>query len=407
MHILFLTDNFPPESNAPASRTYEHACEWVDAGHQVTVVTCAPNFPTGKVFDGYKNKLWQLEEMSGIKVIRVWSYMASNEGFARRIIDFTSYMVTGFVASLFVRRVDVVVGTSPQFFTAVAAWAAAVVKRRPFVFELRDIWPESIRAVSATDGGKLLDLMEKLELFLYRRAHLVVAVTHAFKLNLIARGIDEDKIEVITNGVDTRHFKPMPKDSVLLNQLDLNNTFVAGYIGTHGMAHALETLVEAARLLQDDATAKDIRIIMLGDGANRRMLMELAAGLDNILFIDPVPKDEVVRYWSILDVALIHLKKDDLFKTVIPSKMFECMGMGIPILHGVEGESADIIVDTGAGQLFEPQNPQDLVCRLKAMRANPLLRTQLAKQGHQRAAEFDRNRLANEMLLHLKIIAQQ
>jgi glycosyltransferase involved in cell wall biosynthesis len=120
-----------------------------------------------------------------------------------------------------------------------------------------------------------------------------------------------------------------------------------------------------------------------------------------------VPKDEVVRYWSILDVALIHLKKDDLFKTVIPSKMFECMGMGIPILHGVEGESADIIVDTGAGQLFEPQNPQDLVCRLKAMRANPLLRTQLAKQGHQRAAEFDRNRLANEMLLHLKIIAQQ
>lgn len=135
--------------------------------------------------------------------------------------------------------------------------------------------------------------------------------------------------------------------------------------------------------------------------------MELAAGLDNILFIDPVPKDEVVRYWSILDVALIHLKKDDLFKTVIPSKMFECMGMGIPILHGVEGESADIIVDTGAGQLFEPQNPQDLVCRLKAMRANPLLRTQLAKQGHQRAAEFDRNRLANEMLLHLKIIAQQ
>ncbi|GAA4226568.1 hypothetical protein GGQ68_004804 [Sagittula marina] len=402
MHILFFTDNFPPETNAPASRTFEHAREWVKAGHQVTVITCAPNFPTGKTFDGYKNKLWQEEEIAGIRVVRVWSYMTSNEGFAKRTLDFTSYMATGFVAALFVRRADIVVGTSPQFFTAVAAWGAAALKRRPFVFELRDIWPESIRAVSAMEDSKLLDLLEKLELFLYRRARVVVAVTHAFKRNLIARGIDPDKIAVITNGVDSTRFKPMPKDAALLDQLNLNGKFVAGYIGTHGMAHALDTLVETAHLLNDDPQCKNIRIVMLGDGASRQALIEKADGLHNILFLERVSKEEVPRYWSILDVSIIHLKRNDLFKTVIPSKMFECMGMGTPILHGVEGESAEIIESTGAGQLFEPQNPHDLKNRLKTLHTNPELCAKLSVQGLQSAPQFDRANLAKEMLAILE-----
>jgi glycosyltransferase involved in cell wall biosynthesis len=199
------------------------------------VVTCVPNFPTGKVFDGYRNRLWQEEEMEGLRVIRVWSYMACNEGFSKRILDFTSYMVTGFVAALFVRGADIVVGTSPQFFTAVASWGAAALERRPFVFELRYIWPESIRAVSAIQDSKLLDLLAKLELFLYQKAKLVVTVTYAFKHNLKSRSIDSKKIEVITNGADTKCFSPMPKDAVLLEQLNLSSKFVAGYIGTHGM----------------------------------------------------------------------------------------------------------------------------------------------------------------------------
>jgi hypothetical protein len=150
------TDDFPPEVNALASRTFEHCREWVRAGHEVTVITCAPSFPKGRVYEGYRNALWQREDMAGIRVIRVGTYITANEGFLKRTLDYMSFMVSGFVASLFVREVDVVVGTSPQFFTVCAAYMSGLFKRRPWVFELRDIWPESIRAVGAMKSSRLL-----------------------------------------------------------------------------------------------------------------------------------------------------------------------------------------------------------------------------------------------------------
>ncbi|MBX9758772.1 MAG: glycosyltransferase family 4 protein, partial [Beijerinckiaceae bacterium] len=272
MHILFLTDNFPPEVNAPASRTFEHCREWAAAGHQVTVVTCAPNFPKGAVFGGYTNRLWQSEVMDGVRVIRVWSYIARNEGFARRILDYVSYMVTGTIAGLCVRKVDIVVGTSPQFFTALGAFLVGGLKRRPWVFELRDLWPESIRAVGAMKQSRALDALEWLELFLYRRAHAVVSVTHSFKANLMGRGISSDKIHVVTNGVDVSRFAPMAKDETLVGELGLKDKFVAGYIGTHGMAHALDTVLSAARMLKHAPDGENFRILMLGDGAARKSL---------------------------------------------------------------------------------------------------------------------------------------
>lgn len=400
MHILFLTDNFPPEVNAPASRTFEHCREWVKSGHQVTVITCAPNFPKGKVFEGYLNRLWQSEMMDGIRVIRVWSYITRNEGFARRILDYMSYMATAFVAALFVRRVDVIIGTSPQFFTACAAYATSIVKRRPWVFELRDIWPESIRAVGAMNKERLLDLLEKLELFLYRKATAVISVTNAFKQNLIDRGIDAAKIFVVTNGVDISRFSPIPKDQKLLAELNLEEAFVAGYIGTHGMAHGLDTLIDAAKVLASTERAARIRIMMLGDGAHRQRLEDRAKAerLNNILFIDSVPKHQVTRYWSILDASIIHLRKSELFTTVIPSKMFECMGMAIPILHGVEGESADLVLRHEIGLTFEPENHLALVERLVMLHDDWEMRARLARNGPLAARHYDRKTLAERML---------
>lgn len=409
MHILFLTDNFPPEVNAPASRTHDHCQAWVAAGHQVTVITCAPNFPKGRVFDGYSNQLWQSEAMDGIRVIRVWSYITRNEGFTKRILDYVSYMITAFFAALFVRRVDIIVGTSPQFFTACAAWAVSVVKWRPWIFELRDIWPESIRAVSAMKQERLLDLLEKLELFLYRRASAVISVTHAFKRNLIQRGIDGDKISVITNGVNTTRFLPSPKHAGLEQKLGLQNKFVAGYIGTHGMAHGLETLVDAACLLKAANWSSDVRIIMLGDGANRAALEAMARerGADNMLFLSSVPKDEVASYWSLLDVSIIHLADQPLFETVIPSKIFECMGMGIPVLHGVRGESADIVTSSDIGLTFAPGHAEDLVAKLAALHSDAELRLRFARNGPVAAVAFDRQVLALRMLDIMKDLARK
>lgn len=400
MHILFLSDNFPPEVNAPASRTFEHCREWVKAGHRVTVITCAPNFPKGEVFAGYRNRVWQSEDVEGIRVIRVWSYITQNEGFAKRILDYLSFMVTAFLAALFVRRVDVIVGTSPQFFTACAAYAVGAVKCRPWIFELRDIWPESIRAVGAMKKERLLDLLERLELFLYRKATAVVSVTNAFKQNLADRGIDPAKIFVVTNGVDTSRFAPIPKDQTLLVDLNLRDYFVAGYIGTHGMAHGLDTVIDAAKVLANLERAARIRIVMLGDGAHRQRLEDRAKGegLNNILFINSVPKSQVTRYWSILDASIIHLRKSELFTTVIPSKIFECMGMAIPILHGVEGESAEIVIKHEIGLTFEPENHLALVERLLVLHDDCEVRGRLAGNGPLAAVQYDRKALAEKML---------
>ncbi|MDO9488795.1 MAG: glycosyltransferase family 4 protein [Sphingomonadaceae bacterium] len=396
MHILFLSDNFPPEVNAPASRTFEHCREWVRRGHRVTVVTCAPNFPKGKVFAGYRNRLWQREQVDGIEVIRVWSYITANEGFAKRVADYVSYAGAAFVASLFVRRCDIVVGTSPQFFTAVAAWAVGAVKRVPFLFELRDLWPESIKAVGAMQSSRAIEWLERLELFLYRRAARIVSVTHAFRDNLIRRGIDGDKISVVTNGVDVERFRPMPKDPALVEKLDLGGQFVAGYIGTHGMAHALGTLLDAAHLLKE----RRIRLLLLGDGAEKGALVERAAreGLDNMIFVDTVTKDEVSRYWSVLDVSVIHLKATELFTTVIPSKMFESMGMGIPIVHGVAGESARIVDTTQAGVCFASEDARQLAETLMRLSESPEELASLRRNCLAAAPRFDRSRLAGDML---------
>ncbi len=403
MHVLFLTDNFPPEVNAPASRTFEHCREWVKAGHRVTVITCAPNFPKGKVFDGYRNKLWQRETMEGIEVVRVWSYITANEGFARRVLDYQSYMVSAIIASLFVRKVDVIVGTSPQFFTACAAYVASRLKFRPYIFELRDLWPESIKAVGAMKNERAIALLESLELFLYRKAARVISVTNSFKDNLVSRGIDGSKIDVVTNGVDLSQFKPRSKDPELERQLGLQGKFVVGYIGTHGLAHALETVLDAAERLR----GTDVVFLLLGDGARKQALREDAArrGLDNVVFIDTVPKAEVPRYWSILDVSLIHLQKTELFTTVIPSKLFESMGMGLPVLHGVQGESARIVRDENAGIPFEPENADALVAALRRLKENPVELAQFKASCLKGAQNYDRTNLALKMMRILESVA--
>lgn len=400
MHILFLTDNFPPEVNAPASRTFEHCREWVKAGHKVTVVTCAPNFPKGKVLDGYRNRPLQTEQLDGIRVLRVWSYITANEGFTRRILDYTSFMVSASVVAPFVRDVDVVIGTSPQFFTAVAAWFVGRVKRRPYVFELRDLWPESIRAVGAMNESAARDLVEKVELFLYRQSAGVVSVTHAFKDNLMARGISGEKISVVTNGVDLSRFSPRPRDLSLLRELELEGRFVVGYVGTHGMAHALDTLLDAAHDLANQEETRDVAFLMLGDGAEKARLKARAQamGLRNVRFVDSVSKAEVVRYWSLLDVSVIHLKRTSLFETVIPSKLFECMGMGVPVLLGVAGESAGIVNREQVGLTFEPESVDGLVAGIRRMRADPDFLTSCRERGIEAARRYDRRALAQEML---------
>lgn len=402
-HILFLTDNFPPEVNAPASRTFDHCSEWVREGYRITIVTSNPNFPEGRLHAGHRNRLWQSETIAGMRVIRVWTYMAPNVGFAKRVVDFLTYMITATVAGLFVRKVDLVVGTSPHLFVTCSAMILGWAKRVPFVFELRDLWPESIKTVGVMKHGRVIELLERLELFLYRRAALVVAVTHSFKANLVRRGIAPDKIRVITNGADLQRFAPAPYPRELAHSLGVEGHFVAGYIGTHGLAQGLTTLLDAAELVRAKPDGKDVVFLMIGQGAQREALRQDAErrGLSNVRFLDPVPKEAVAEYWRLLDVAIIHLRRHDLFETVIPSKTFEAMAVGTPILHGVRGESAEIIRRSASGRVFEPEDAAALADLVLMMKHEPALRAEFSRNGPAAASEYDRRNLAHAMLREL------
>lgn len=400
MRILFLTDNFPPEVNAPASRTMEHCREWVKLGFQVTVVTCAPNFPEGIVYPGYRNNFWSKASVDGVDVVRVWTFIAPNAGFFLRTLDQISFCFAAVIASFFIKKPDLVVATSPQFFTAFAGYAISILKRRPWVFELRDIWPASLVAVGALRSKKIIRILEKIELFLYRNADHIVVVTNEFKKILTRQGIEANKISIVTNGVDINQFFPREKDRELSIKYDLSEKFVVGYIGTLGMAHALETLIDVADLFWNSTRSRDVVFLVVGSGASKEALTRrtASAALGNVVFIDPVTKSDVPRYWSVLDAAVIHLKKDDVFKSVIPSKLFEAMAMGIPVLMGVEGEAASIVESHGVGLLFEPENSKSLEQVVLKLGFSERDRKRFTENGPQAAKKFfSRQALAVKM----------
>jgi colanic acid biosynthesis glycosyl transferase WcaI len=398
MHILFLTDNFPPERNAPASRVYEHAWYWVRWGHKVTVLTCAPNFPEGRVYEGYCNHWYSVEEMDGIRVVRVKTFITQNEGVILRTLDYLSFMIAGFLAGLLQARPDVVVATSPQFFTTVGGWAVSRLRRVPFAFELRDLWPASIMAVGAMRENVVLRWFERLELFLYHSSAKVVALTEAFKRDLLARGISAEKVEVVINGVDLTRYSPRPPDANLRKRLGLEGCFVVGYVGTHGMAHALDNVLEAAELLRDAPT---IRFLFVGAGAARAALVQEAnkRRLDNVIFVPAQPKERILAYWSICNLALVSLKNAPLFTTVIPSKIFEAMGMGCPILLvAPDGEASQIVRCTDAGVVAPPECPTALAGAVRTLCHDEVSLRRLAINSLRAAPQFSREKQARDML---------
>jgi glycosyltransferase involved in cell wall biosynthesis len=405
MHILFLTDNFPPEVNAPASRTYDHASAWVAEGKKVTVITCAPNFPDGIIFEGYKNKFIHKENINGINVWRVKTYITSNEGVIKRAIDFISFMVSSFFFGLFTRRVDVVIGTSPQFFTVLSAWLLAKLKRVPFVFELRDIWPASIYAVGVMKKNIFISFFERLEIFLYHQADLIISVTNSFKAELVKRGICNKKIKIVLNGSDLEKFTPISvKDTLLSNKYGLDGKFVVGYIGTHGLAHALENVVRAAELLQHN---KKIIFLFVGGGAGRERVINLinAKGLKNTILIPSQPKEAMPKFLSLCNTSLVHLRDSSLFRTVIPSKIFESMAVGLPIICSMPyGEATDIIKKYNIGLCVPPENPRRLVKAIIKMQENTSLQEYYSAKSLVGSKDFDRKKLAIKMLKHIEEI---
>jgi glycosyltransferase involved in cell wall biosynthesis len=398
MRILFLTHNFPPEANAVAIRTYEHAKLWVKMGHQVEVVTCAPNHPKGKLYEGFRNALFQRERMDGIDVVRVWTFLAANEGVVMRSLNYLSFLVSATAQAWRIAKPDIVVSTSPQLLTGFTGFPISRLKGVPWVLEIRDLWPESIVAVGALGRGPVVRALEALERFAYRKADHIVSVTTSFLDHFEDLGVPREKATVVTNGADIELFSEPQRDAALAGELGLTGKFVAAYVGTHGMAHALTTVLDAADRLRG---RDDIRFLLVGSGAEQTLLRERrdAKGLANVVMLDQQPRHRMPAIWGLANASIVHLRKTPVFRTVIPSKIFEAMAAGVPTLLGVEGEAADIVTDAKAGLLFEPENAGALAEAVIRLADNPELTRSLGENGRQAARErYDRRVLAAQYL---------
>jgi glycosyltransferase involved in cell wall biosynthesis len=397
MRILFFTHYYPPEVNAPASRTSEHCREWVRHGHEATVVTCAPNHPSGKIYPGYRNQMFQTEMIDGVKVIRLWTFLAANDGFLLRTLNYVSYLVVATLSMPFLPKADVVVTTSPQFFCGLTGLTARFLKRAPWVLEIRDLWPESIVTVGAMKKGVAIRHLEAIEAIAYRCADRIVSVTDSFVSHIEARG-GAGKVEVIKNGVDLTLFSTRADEEEIKRRFGLEGRFVAAYIGTHGMAHGLDTALDAAALLRDDPR---IGFLLVGDGSERRRLQARAKAmkLDNLRIIGQLPKTDMPAVWAATDVSLILLRKSEAFKKVIPSKMFEAMAMACPIVLGVEGEAKELLQAAGAGLAITPESAAELAANVVRLAEDRELAAGLGNRGLAHVREnFDREKLAARFL---------
>lgn len=400
MKILFFADNFAPERNAQASRVFERARYWVRWGHEVTVVTCAPNFPEGKLFEGYRNRWRQVEMIDGIRVVRVKTFIARNEGRFKRALDFLSFLPSAVICSLFEKRPDVVGATSPQFFAALAGWMASVWHRRPFLLEISDLWPASIEAVGAMKGGLVLRALTRLEMFLYRQATKIAPQTPAFERDLRERGVPAEKLSVVMNGVELSMYGPRERDQALAAAWGIEpDEVVVGYVGTLGMAHGLIGVLEAAEILRGER----VRFLLVGPGAEREMLRAEAArrGLENVTFVESQPKAMMPRVWSVVDVALVHLKNTPVFATVIPSKIFEAMASGKPVLLAApEGEASELVRREGAGVHVHPGDLWSLATAVRRLTTKQPVPTaaEMAAAALRAAPRYSRERQAHAMV---------
>jgi len=383
--ILYISQYFPPEMGAPAARASELAPHWASAGHEITVLTGFPNHPTGIVPPDYRAKLRRLilrEKWHGVNVLRTWLWPLPNRRAHERILNYTSFFLSSAVAGQFTPQPDVVIASSPQLLVALSGWLVARGKNVPFVFEVRDLWPESLQAVGMAEAhAPLHRLLAKVAGFLYRNCDHIVAVTPAFKDHLVRNWrIPPQKISIVQNGVETGLFAPNNATS-LRKQLRIEDKFVVSYIGTLGLAHGLESLLKAAEQLQH--TNPEILFVIVGEGAERERIVQLAhdRGLANVRFLGQQPHEAIPGFINASDACLVLLKKSQLFKTVIPTKMLEFMSCSCPVILGGDGEARRILEEAQAGICVEPENPSELAEAVLRLADDYKLRNTLGSNG--------------------------
>ncbi|MEA4968062.1 MAG: glycosyltransferase family 4 protein, partial [Bacteroidaceae bacterium] len=339
------------------------------------------------------------EMMNGIHVHRNYVYATSNKGFVKKTLGHISFMISSVVISMRkIKNPDVIITSSPTFFSIFSGYLYSLIKNAPFVLEIRDLWPAAMIELGVMKEGFITQILEKMELFFYRKCKILIMVTRSFKDNVINRGIDGEKVHVITNGVNQELFYPIEKNSSLIEKYNLKDKFIISYVGAHGISQNLSTILKVAKALNNE---KDIQFLFIGEGAEKNKLKEISQKEDitNVKFIDSQPKEMIPEFYNTSDVCLIPLKKIELFKTFIPSKMFEIMACGIPIVASLEGEAADILNDSKSALVVEPDNPEKIKQAILKLKADKALYNQFKKNGPIFVEEnYSRKKLAEKYL---------
>jgi colanic acid biosynthesis glycosyl transferase WcaI len=398
VRILFFCQYFTPEVGAPAARTHEHARRWVDQGHQVTVLCGLPNHPDGIVPSTYRGRWLYRETIDGIQVLRCWFVVAPNRGVFKRCISFLSFMVSALGFGIFATgKCDVIVGTTPQMLCALGGYLVSRVKRRPFVLEVRDLWPKHIIDLGTITNPIVIRGLQRLEMFLYRRSRAVITVSEASRRYIEERGIAPEKLFTITNGIDEQFFVPKEKNRLRAAR-GWSDKFVALYIGTHGLSQGLDTILDTAELLADDSR---FHFVFVGSGAEWDKLIDLARvrGLRNTEFLPSQPKAAMPDYYAAADACLVPLKKRDVFRYNIPSKMFEIMACARPIILGAEGQARQLLGEADAGIAVEPENAEAYRTAIEQLAGDPVLCERFGANGRAHVvAHYTRNSKADEFL---------
>lgn len=394
MKIVIVTHYFPPEVGAPQARLGDFARLWAGTGHDVHVVTGMPNHPTGRVPPEYRGKIRLHERGDGYDITRCWLYATPNEGIVKKTLGHLSFMSTASVLGFRrIGRPDIIVVSSPTFFSIGAAWVLSLFKRSKLVVEVRDLWPAIFVELGVLTNRPLIRLLEVLEMAAYRAADAVVVVSEGFRAQLIDRGVAPAKVHTIRNGVDLDRFRPADDpDPVWRAELAGDAEVLALYIGAHGISQGLTTVVDAAALLDNGG----VRVALVGDGADRqRVETHLAQlGIGNVTMRPSVARDDVAAVVATADICLVTLRDIPLFTTFIPSKIFEFLGAGKAVIGAVAGEPAQILRDAGA-VVVPPEDSAALAAAIRELAADPDRRTQMGVEARRFVeANFDRAKLA-------------
>lgn len=381
MKILFLTQYCPPEVGAPQNRIFEFAKQLNSLGHEITILTAMPNYPRGEVFEGYKGRICLREKIDGISIVRTWIYATKKNSFVKRILNYMSFTASSVLLGLFmVGRQDVVITESPPLFLGYSGYLISKLKKARYVFNVSDLWPESAIKLGVLKSNTLIKLSKWLEEFSYKKAHLITCQTRGIVSSIVSRGFREDKVRLITNGVDSELFKPESRSDLVRKEFKIDGKFAVCYAGIHGIAQGLEVVIKAANELKD---YKDISIVFIGEGPEKAKLVSMKEelGLDNVQFFPMQPKKNMPGIIASMDAALIPLKKLDLFKGALPSKMFEALSSELPIILSVEGEAETLIRNANAGICVEPENHIEIKEAILKLYSDKGLSNELGKNG--------------------------